>query len=121
MERDVKIEVEILDDPQLIIRPIKTESRPESGINPAFPDHPSLLFISSGTGAGKTSLIQYLLVEPYNKFFDKIFYFCPTLDGAWKKIKINEDRVYKSYSDENMRKVIEDIEEDKESKCLIIV
>lgn len=121
MERDINVEVIILDDPQLIVKPIQTEERPATGINPAFPDHPSLLFISSGTGAGKTSLIQYLLIEPYLKFFNKIFFFCPTLDGAWKKLKINKDRVFEGYSDDKMRQVIEEIDEDEDQKCLIIV
>jgi len=121
MEKQISVDIKYLNDEELIIKPIGSAKRDKPNINENFPIHPTLIFCASGTGAGKTTLLQYLLAVPYNCFFNKIFFFCPTLDGAWKKFKINEERVYTQYTDAAFQKVLDEIKEDEDSDCLIII
>lgn len=122
MERDIDIDLEYVKDPILVIQPLNTKAHEPINIHPNFPQHPSLLYVCAGMGSGKTALIQYLLVVAYCQFFNKIFYFSPTLhQESWEKIKKDPDRVYEHYSDENFNKVLAEIKEDKDERCLIVI
>ena len=75
------------------------------------------------SSSGKSTLIQWLLAKPYNKFFDKIFIISSTInkDRSWKKFKFDADRVFEKYSDENFAEIVKTIEASEDEKCLIII
>lgn len=118
----MKITLEYDEEPLLLVQSVQPQFNKESTVNPMFPEHPTLLYITSPTGAGKTNLIQYMLIEPYNQFFDKIFVFCPTLhQPSWRKLNLNPQRTFPIYSDEAFTQVLEEIKKDPDEKALIII
>lgn len=113
-----------INDKDLIVSPISDEDRYDSiNINENLPQHPCLLYVPGPTASGKSTLIQWLLAKPYNKFFDKIFIISSTIhkDRSWKKFKFDAERVFEKYSDENFDKIVTDIETSEDEKCLIII
>ena len=121
-EYDIEISIRHDDNPDLIVTAVNPKESVDFGIDKNLPQHPTLLYIASPTGAGKTNLIQWLLVKPYNQFFNKIFYFCSTMhQDSWKMIQVDKDKVYSHYTDEAFKTVLEDIKEDPDDKCLIII
>jgi len=118
----ISIDMDYKEDEELIVKPIQVEKFEMENVNENFPQHPTLLYTCSPTGSGKSTLVQYLLASPYNQYFNKIFYFCPTMHQAsWKKFKIDYDRVYPHYSDADFEKVLEEIKQDEDEKCLIVI
>lgn len=118
----ILVDIDFNPDNQLIIKPIEVKQNDPINIHPNFPQHPSLLYMAAPMGSGKTALIQYLLIEPYKQFFNKIFIFCPTLhQPSWKKIKLDYQRCYDHYTEEDFQKVLDEIKKDPDERCLIIV
>jgi hypothetical protein len=107
----------------LIVKPIEMVKPDPININPNLPQHPALLYITSPPGSGKSCLLQWLLAEPYNQFFNKIYIFSSTInkDVTWQKFVFDEDRKFESYSNEKFKKVIDEISNLEDEKCLIIV
>lgn len=121
-DQSLKLSLEYDETPQLLVQSVQPQFNKETSVNPMFPEHPTLLYITSPTGSGKSNLVQYMLVEPYNQFFDKIFVFCPTLhQPSWKKLQLNPDRCFSTYSEASFNKVLEDIKKDPEDKSLILI
>jgi hypothetical protein len=117
-----KFTIEYDETPELLVQSVQPSFQKEHSVNPMFPEHPTLLYITSPTGAGKTNLVQYMLIEPYNQFFDKIFIFCPTLhQPSWKKLKLDPTRCFKQYTDATFLQVLEEIKKDPDEKALIII
>lgn len=118
------VEPEYHEDEELIVKPIdskRVELAP--GINPLFPLHPFCLYIPSSRGSGKTTLVVYLITNPYLRFFNRIYIFSPTAkeDIAFKKIKLDESRLFSSYSDVVFSSVVEEIKANPDERSLIIV
>lgn len=112
------------EEEQLIVKPIdikKTELAP--GIFQEFPLHPFCLYLPSSRGSGKTTLITYLITNPYKQFFNRIYLFSPTAkqDKAWKKIKLDENRIFDAYSDALFSEIVQDIKEHEDERALIII
>ena len=118
------VDPEYNDDDSLIVKPIgmkHVELAP--GIHPNYPLHPFCLYIPSSRGSGKTTLIVYLITHPYLRFFNRIYIFSPTAkdDIAFKKIKLDDDRVFDKYSDLAFQNVVQEIKDNPDERSLIIV
>jgi hypothetical protein len=119
-----KITPVFIEDEKLLVKPIKDDDIYDSiNIDPAFPQHPFLAYIPGPTSAGKSTVCQFLIAEPYNKFFDKIFIISATIkkDRSWKKFKFDPDRVFEFYTDDTFRQIVNEIEGSEDEKCLIII
>jgi hypothetical protein len=118
------VDTEYNDDEELVVKPIDMKYVDLApGINPMFPLHPFCLYIPSSRGSGKTTLIVYLITHPYLRFFNRIYIFSPTAkdDIAFKKIKLDESRIFTSYSDLAFSSVVEEIKSFEDERSLIIV
>lgn len=123
-DKTMIIDPEYHEEEELIVKPIdvkKVDLAPN--INPLFPLHPFCLYIPSSRGSGKTTLIVYLITHPYLRFFNRIYIFSPTAkeDVAFKKIKLDESRVYANYTDMFFNNVVEEIKSNPDERSLIIV
>lgn len=108
----------------LAIVPLEEEIYDPIGIDPALPQHPFLAFSPAGPGAGKSTVIQWLLCTHYNDFFNKIYIISSTInkDISWKKFKFASNRKFERYSDEIFKEIAYDISHNSENmRCLIII
>ncbi len=125
IDKNISIDVEYLDDPNLIVRPIKNDQVKEDlGIDPNLPQHETLLWICAGTGCGKTSLIQWMLATHYNKIFNRIYFFSTTMrspKNGWEKFHVNFERVYDHYTDKIFDNILDEIKKDVDQRSLIII
>jgi hypothetical protein len=122
MTSPLKVVLEYDETPELLVKSVQPKFNKDDEINEMYPQHPTLLYITSPTGAGKTNLVQYMLIEPYNQFFDKIFVFCPTLHQlSWKMLKLDPMKCFKQYTDETFSHILEEIKKDPDQKALIII
>lgn len=82
---------------------------PESMKNNDFPGFPSTTLVCGPPGRGKTNLVMWMLLTPgvWNKFFDKIYAYGPTVksDKLYKRIKLQPDNVVTE-----VKKIIPDLE-----------
>jgi len=111
------------DSKTLIVKPIDQKKYDSINISENLPQHPALLYITSPCGSGKSTVLQWLLAEPYNQFFDKIYIFSSTInkDVTWQKFVFDEDRKFESYTNDKFKEVINEISNLEDEKCLIIV
>lgn len=90
-----------------------------------LPDPPFRQIIVGASTSGKTNLLINFLLYFYNGVFERIYIFSPTFykDELWRAIHIPPDRVKLGYEEEELKKVLEEIEEveiDTGGECLII-
>jgi hypothetical protein len=73
-------------------------------------------------GSGKTTLIQWLLLQ-YKDIFHKIYFFCPTLHAdGWEHFKIDHGKVCEDYTDAKFDAIIEEIKTKSQGmRCLIVI
>jgi hypothetical protein len=123
-DKVLQIDPEYDDDSELIVKPLDIKTKDLSkGINEKFPQHPCTLYVPASRGGGKTTIFTYLLTHPYKKFFNRIYVFSASVkeDKAWKKLKLDGDRVFTSYSDAEFQAVIDEIRDAPDEKALIII
>ena len=123
-DKVLQIDPEYDDNEELIVKPMDIKKKELSkGIDEKFPQHPCTLYVPSSRGSGKTTLFVYLLTNPYKKFFNRVYIFSATVkeDKAWKKLKLDGDRLFTQYSDAAFDAVINEIRDAEDEKALIII
>lgn len=117
------------EDENLLVKPINPNSqKTQPKISPKLPQHPSLVYIPSVRGSGKTNLIVHLLTTamPYGfkKFFHQIYIFSGSLSQPiWSKIAIPEENKFDTYSNEGFNQLTEKLKSDGDygKRTLIII
>lgn len=120
----MKINIIELKDEGLTVHPINDGVvYDDIGINEALPSHPSLIYLPGPTNAGKSTVAQWLISDPYKGFFNKIYVISSTIDKdiTWRHFNLAENRKFDHYSEQNMRLIVQDIEQSHNMKCLIII
>lgn len=92
---------------------------PERMRNQNFPGFPSCSVFVGMPGSGKTNCFMHMMLSPnfWNKFFDEIYLFGPTVksDKLYERIKVPEDHICS-----DPKKMLEKLEEilDKQQKAV---
>ena len=117
------IDVKKVDNPNLIVQPIKLPNyKLNEGLPPEVPQHPALMYCVASCGKGKTNLMVWLLHTAYKQFFNNIYIFSGTIhQDIWKTMKLDMSRCFEKYSDSLFLAVKEDIKEHQDEKTLIII
>lgn len=111
-------------DETLKVMPVDdNDTYDDIGIPEELPQHPFLCYAPGPTSAGKSTIIQWLLATHYNNFFNKIYIISSTIDKdiSYRHFNFADNRKFDRYTEENMKLIVNDIEQSHNQKCLIIV
>lgn len=120
----MNIELEYIDNPNLIVRPIRDDDIYDPiNIDERLPQHPFLAYAPAPCSSGKSTVIQWLLVDAYYKFFNRIYVISSTIhqDMSWKKFQFDESKLFEYYTDGVFKQIVQELKETEDEKALIII
>lgn len=95
-----------------------------AGLDPPLNTYNFFTIVNGGPGSGKTNLLLNLLTKKgkfYNKKFDRIYIFSPSLKTVTREINLPKDRIYETFDLEAIQDIIEiENAEEEPNKILII-